>query len=183
MLRLGIQRFFIKAVNRRGAPLRRGPARILDFDEARVTVKFQSRTFGVARCCVRKWMEEGDVSEVEWNPASGAFDSRNGAQMEALEMAQECAGLPWEESGEPDATMAGLQRSNSEIQSSGSSSPSPGAIPVSESPNLSVQLPSSPSFSVQLPPPVSSFDKNCTSSLASAAECGGYGHLPYDQIR
>ena len=44
----------LKAPNRESAPRRRGPAKILDIDDAGATVKFQSQTFKVSRYCVRK---------------------------------------------------------------------------------------------------------------------------------
>ena len=54
-----------KAVNQRSASRRRGPAKILDIDNTRVTVRFRGPTSKVARCCVREKMEEKGVADVE----------------------------------------------------------------------------------------------------------------------
>ena len=51
-----------KTANRRGSGRRRGPAEIPDIDETGVTVKFRSRTFQVARFCVRKKMKGKNAS-------------------------------------------------------------------------------------------------------------------------
>ena len=67
---MGFSVLFYRALNRRGTPRRRGPAKILDIDYARVPVKFQSQTFKAARYCVRKKMGVQDAAEVDWNPAS-----------------------------------------------------------------------------------------------------------------
>ena len=50
-----------KASNSKGSPRRRGPAKILDVDDAGVTVKFQSQTFKVARHCVRGRLDAQDA--------------------------------------------------------------------------------------------------------------------------
>lgn len=51
-----------------------------------MTAKFESQAFKEARYCVRQLMgEEGageDVSEVEWNPASGTMASPDGSPLE-----------------------------------------------------------------------------------------------------
>ena len=51
--------------NRKSSPRWGGPLRNSDIDEAGVTVAFQSQTFKVARFCVRKRLEEKDVSDEE----------------------------------------------------------------------------------------------------------------------
>ena len=48
------------AVNRKKAPRRRGPAKVVYLGETGVTVEFGSRTSKAARYCVRKEMEEED---------------------------------------------------------------------------------------------------------------------------
>ena len=50
--RKGNSGLLYKASNRKGAPRWRGPAKILDVDDAGATAKFQSPTFKVARNCV-----------------------------------------------------------------------------------------------------------------------------------
>ena len=47
------------------APRWRGPAKILDIDDAGVRAKFRSQTLKVARCCVRKKMDVQGAGEVE----------------------------------------------------------------------------------------------------------------------
>ena len=81
-----------KTVNRKCAPLWRGPAKILDIGEAGVTVKFQSRASNVARYCIRKKVGTKDVSEVDWNTAPGTRDLRNGSPTQELKL----LGAPWE---------------------------------------------------------------------------------------
>ena len=44
---------FFVAVNRKSEPRRRAPAKVSDIDETGATVKFHSKTFKVARYCVR----------------------------------------------------------------------------------------------------------------------------------
>ena len=66
-----------KAVNRKSAPRRRGPAAILEIDETGATDKFQTKTFDMAPRCVRRQVDPKGVSDVSWNPASenaGALD-------------------------------------------------------------------------------------------------------------
>ena len=57
-----------KAMNREGAPRRRGPAKILDIGEIHGTAKMQSQTSKAARYCVRKRGGEMDDGELEWDP-------------------------------------------------------------------------------------------------------------------
>ena len=52
---------FYKTPNRRSSPRWRGPAKVLEIGEAGVTVHFQSQTFKVARCCVRRRVKESAV--------------------------------------------------------------------------------------------------------------------------
>ena len=73
---------FSSPVNRRGAPRWGGPAKILDIDETRVAVECRSQTCEVARYCVRKKMEQEDVTEAEWN---GSWEEDG------------CMGMPWED--------------------------------------------------------------------------------------
>ena len=68
-VRIGDAPLFYRAMNRRGARRRRGPAKILDIDETGVPVKFQYPTFRAARYCVRKKAEEKIAEEVNWNPS------------------------------------------------------------------------------------------------------------------
>ena len=61
-VKIGDAVLFYKARSKKSAPRRRGPALILDIDDACVTAEFQSHIFGVARFCVRK-RGGGDVEE------------------------------------------------------------------------------------------------------------------------
>ena len=61
-----------EAVNRRITTRGRGPAEIQDMDETGVAVKFQSQTFKVAPCCVRKKVGEKFVGK--WNGARRRVD-------------------------------------------------------------------------------------------------------------
>ena len=49
---------FNKAAKKKSTTRWRGPAKILDIDDTGATVKFQSRTFNMARYCVREEAEE-----------------------------------------------------------------------------------------------------------------------------
>ena len=64
-VRIGDTAPYQKSMNRKIALRRRPLVRILDIDETGVAVKFQSRTFEVARFCLRRTVEEKDVGEVE----------------------------------------------------------------------------------------------------------------------
>ena len=66
-----------KAVNRKSARRRPGPAKILAADETGATVKFQSHTRKVARYCVEKKVEAEDVESVEWDSASAQSRMRD----------------------------------------------------------------------------------------------------------
>ena len=58
-----------EAMNRKTASRWRAAGKILDIDEAGVTVKFQSQTLKVARYRARKKLGEMDAREAEWNPS------------------------------------------------------------------------------------------------------------------
>ena len=68
-VRIGDAPLFYRAMNRRGARRRRGPAKIVDIEETGLPVKFQYPTFRAARYCVRKKAEEKIAEEVNWNPS------------------------------------------------------------------------------------------------------------------
>ena len=70
---IGATALFYKAQGKKRTPRRRGPALILDIDEAGVAAQFQSQAFGVARLCVRKRGEEKDAEETELDPARVRF--------------------------------------------------------------------------------------------------------------
>ena len=57
-----------KAQGKESAPRWMGPSLILDIDETGVTAKFQSQTQKVARFCVRKKVEAGDVEDAGLDP-------------------------------------------------------------------------------------------------------------------
>ena len=103
--------------------------------------------------------------------------------MEDLQKAQKFTGLSWGGSGDPDAPSTGPPQGASGMHERGSSPEYPDAIPVPDSPTLSVQLPPSPTLSVQLPAPVSCFGKNCTFSQSPVADRGRNDKLPRDQLR
>ena len=50
----------------------------MEIDETGDTVSSQSRTFKVARCCVRKRLEETDVTDAEWQISLHRGDPRTG---------------------------------------------------------------------------------------------------------
>ena len=75
-VKVGDSAIYYRAVNRKSARWR-GPALIPDIEETAVTAKFQSKTFKVARRCVRRRLDPKDVGEVNGNPAaenSGILD-------------------------------------------------------------------------------------------------------------
>ena len=88
-----------KTVNRKGAPVWRAPAKILDIDETGVAVKFQSQPFTAKRNCVRTNTEEKDVSEVDWSTASGTRDLWSGSPPRDLGTGQKLMGAPREAGG------------------------------------------------------------------------------------
>ena len=55
-------------MNRESTPGWRGPAKVSDGEESGAIANSQSRTFKVARYCVRKKAEEKDVEDVELDP-------------------------------------------------------------------------------------------------------------------
>ena len=67
---------FFKARNRKSFPRRRGPAKVLEIDDAGATVSFQSQNFDVARYCVRKRTKDSEVAE-----SDGKFFSTPGGPM------------------------------------------------------------------------------------------------------
>ena len=74
------------AANCVSTPRCRGPAKISDIDETGVTVKCQSQSFEVARCCVGKKKEAQDA----WDGAPSAHMGET----------QKSAGLRLEEGGD-----------------------------------------------------------------------------------
>ena len=103
----------------------------------------ESNLQGFALLQIKK-TEENDVREVEWNSASGTLDPWYAAPMGDLDSDRKLAELPLEGSKEPAAPGT----NNSEMQVSGSSSPSTGVIMVPDSPTLPVQFPASPALSI-----------------------------------
>ena len=69
---VGESDLFYKASNRKGAPKRRGPAKILDVDDAAATVKFRSQTFKAARHSPGGEKDVQDFGGVDGNPAPGS---------------------------------------------------------------------------------------------------------------
>ena len=77
-----------KASNSKGSPRRRGPAKILDVDDAGVTVKFQSQTFTVARHCVRgvgyaRWLTLGEIGKASKRWSVGFVEGRRFLDVES----------------------------------------------------------------------------------------------------
>ena len=64
-VKIGDTGLFYKATNKKSAPCRRGPAKILDIDKRGVTAKFQSQTFKVARFRAGEKVESKDVEDAE----------------------------------------------------------------------------------------------------------------------
>ena len=67
-VKIGDTALFYESTNKKSAPRRRGPAKILNIDDAGATVKFQLRTFKVARYCLRRQVEERDAEDEELDP-------------------------------------------------------------------------------------------------------------------
>ena len=77
---------FFEASDRKGAPRRRGPAKILVSDDAGPsTVKFQGHTFRAARFFVRRKVDAKDVVEADWTPATEGLDTLDGTLSAASE--------------------------------------------------------------------------------------------------
>ena len=105
-------------------------------------------------------MEEHDVSEAEWRPASGKPGRWGEALQGDVGNERKHAEFPSEGDSDPDAPRTSLPQGTSTVQVGGSSSPAPKVAPKSDSPPPPVQFPASPSLSVQRPPPASSSEKN-----------------------
>ena len=69
-----------KASRRESAPGWRGPAEILDIDDAGVTAKFQNQTFKLGAKPVPRHPSDNlkDVGELAWRPASESLGATNG---------------------------------------------------------------------------------------------------------
>ena len=59
---------FYKSADKKSAPQRCGPVKILEIDETGETAKFQSRTFKVARFRAREKAEEKDAEAAKLDP-------------------------------------------------------------------------------------------------------------------
>ena len=103
----------------------------LDVDVAGATVKFQGRTFRVARYCVCRQFALTDVGEAEWSPAPGGMDVWDGIPSAASA----------EKNGNDGPTLDGIGERSEVITTSpqvrsdvggrlGSASPSPAAVPA-----------------------------------------------------
>ena len=119
------------------------------------------------------------MSEVGRSPASGSMARWDGVSMVDLGKGKKHGELSQGGSGGPGAPSAILPQGN---PVSGSSSVSPEAIPIPDSPTFFVQLPSSRSLLVQLPFPLSSFYEYCTPSQAPVVDRGRFDHLPSGQM-
>ena len=131
-----------KAQNKKGAPRWRGLASILHIDEAGVAVEFQSRTFKVARFCVRGKVEDAQVGGDEVDPLkerlrAGGLDL--GSRQEPADEDD-----MWVRMRRSSGRGVGLEQE---------------AIPAADSPSLSVQVPFSKGSVDHPPDPGSSFDK------------------------
>ena len=75
---------FFKSANRKSAPRWRGPAMILDIDDAGAQAAFQGQTLKVARYCVRRKVDTRDAAGVDWYPASESLETMDGMPSAAL---------------------------------------------------------------------------------------------------
>ena len=108
-------------------------------------MEFQSQTLKVARYCVRKKVGENDVDRADWNPASGTRGVWNGSPTRDLETGLKRMGAPLEEGNGAEGSDEDLDNVLPELETRGPSSASSPLIPVPDSRNLPIQLPSSPS--------------------------------------
>ena len=162
---------FYKAQSRRSSPRWRGPAKILDIDVAGVTVPFQSRTFKVARYCVRKRVKETQATDEEWKNSL----RRGGPWIDSLPG----------DSGLAPALTDGL---NDNIEMADSDKPTDSGDPstaepdepVTASPRV-IPVPDSPSHSDQVPPEMLPDDRSCAPSQAPRCESANYDLFSSDQ--
>ena len=113
------------------------------------------------------------MSEKKWFPAWGKSAFWDGAPLKDLGNVRGHVEFPPKGESNQDASSTTLTQGTSDVHVGGFSSPSPRAVPI----------PESPAVSVQLPPPVPSFDKNCTPSRAPVVNHGKYDYLSYDRAR
>ena len=76
--RVGYSARRYKTSNRGSTLRRRGPAKILDIDDAGVTVEFRKRAIWAARFRSRTTVDAQDVGEVAWNPAPAWPNTQGG---------------------------------------------------------------------------------------------------------
>ena len=67
-----------KSPNRKSAPRWRGPAEVLQADDAGEEAKVHGQTFEAAQSCVRENAGAQDVVEMNWNPALGGLGHSRG---------------------------------------------------------------------------------------------------------
>ena len=79
---------FYKAQDRESLPQWRGPANILNIDDAGVTATLQNQAFKVARYCVRKHMKAIDVRDKGWRNSLHRGDPWVGQRPDEVEVAQ-----------------------------------------------------------------------------------------------
>ena len=102
------------------------------------------------------------MEEAQWNVEPRPSKTLGVAPREALGRGAHEKKVEVEEDGDGREAGTGISGDNS--------SRLPGAIPVPESPSLSVRALSSPPLSVPLPPFTISYDQNCEQSQAPVAD-------------
>ena len=128
-------------------------------------------------------MEETEVSEADWDTATGRRGLLDGSPRQDLETDQEFTGAPWEERDSTEAPGEDLDIFPPALQTREPSLASPRLIPAPVSPDLSIQPPFSSPLPTQPPPLAPSFDMDCTPSQSPAADLGQNKHLSHWQLR
>ena len=173
---------FYKAKSRKSSPRWGGRAKILEIYETGLTVFFQSRTFKVARFCVRNRLKEKDVAGEEWknslrrgspwmeSPAGGAglAPDVNENRPDTAEMVDgdKPTGNGYQSTTEPEETVMASRR----------------LIPAPASPVHSAKEPR-PTLLHDSSQTSEPSNRNCAPSRAPQYDSANYDHLPNDQLR
>ena len=168
-VRIGDTALFYKALSRKSAKRWRGPAKILEIGQTGATEKFQSQTFMVARYRVQTKVEEKDAGGAELDPAR--------AQMRPREVAPWGYDGPGHEDDEMDVDEDKGATATSKGKPAGCSTATQRALPVSDAPPLSEQVPPSPRSSPKHPAYETAFDRICEQSKAAEV-----GRTLYDKV-
>ena len=150
----------------------------MEIDETGVAVYFQSRTFKVARFCVRRRVKESEVVDQDGRvPRSTAepwignwHTESDGVRVNGEEDVPK----------EPEPGVAGVNVAPAQPQTLDESMASPRLIPVPDSPrHVDSEL---PLLENDANDPSASFDKKCAPSQAPTMEGSQYDHLTYDAL-